>query len=186
MKSLLQISLLLCCLFFISSIFAQGYKTAGGIRLGTEYGITIKQRILDKSAIEGILQKSVLNDKTTMLTVLWEEHRKIIFKKINYYYGAGPHIGFWKSTDNEGNEINKKTVGATAIIGAEITLGRFNISYDFKPAIHLANADRVFNSQTAVSLRYVIKENPRKKLFNRKERKKNKKKKEEKKWWQRK
>ena len=46
-------------------------------------------------------------------------------------------------------------LGISGVIGAEITLGRFNISYDFKPAVNLRGGEKTFYSQTGVSVRYV-------------------------------
>jgi hypothetical protein len=44
----------------------------------------------------------------------------------------------------------------TVVFGAEITLGRLNISYDFKPAMNVSGGAQRFYYQTGVSLRYVL------------------------------
>ena len=56
MKNLLFIVFLFSLSFSIS---AQSYMTAGGLRAGTDWGITIQQRIAKKWTAEGILQSSL-------------------------------------------------------------------------------------------------------------------------------
>ena len=43
------ISLLLLALSF--SMYAQKYRTAGGIRLGSRFGLTVQQKVFEKSTI---------------------------------------------------------------------------------------------------------------------------------------
>lgn len=144
---------LLIFIFLLGShmVTAQSYATAGGIRLGTEIGFTVQQRIAKHATIEAILQTS-LQRKEVLLTALFERHYPIIIKRFNVYAGVGLHKG-WE-TDVELDYGNP--LGITAILGAEFTIARFNISYDFKPAINLSGGVKTFDSQTSISARYVI------------------------------
>lgn len=135
----------------VSSIQAQKYRTAAGIRIGTEVGLTIQQLIHDDVTIEGIVQKGFFNDLTTV-SMLGEKHQKLLFKGFNFYIGGGPHMGFY-GKDRDGR---KNTVGVTAIAGIELRLNDVVMSFDYKPAINIHGGERVFDSQTALSLRYII------------------------------
>ena len=118
------------------SAFSQLYTTAAGIRMGTDWGFTVQQRVLDKVTIEGIVQSSLQREEV-LVTGLVERHYPLLTKGLNIYMGAGMHKG-WNTTktDNTLVEVPEKTadpMGVTLVAGAEMTLGRFNIGYDFKP-----------------------------------------------------
>lgn len=138
---------------FILSHFlspAQSYKTALGLRIGTEFGFTLQQKILKRTTIEGILQSS-FKRKEFQLTVMAEKHYPVLSKRINIYTGAGLH----KAWRYDGDNSSVNPLGISAVLGAEITVGRFNISYDFKPAINFKGRP-IFDSQTGISLRYIL------------------------------
>ncbi len=50
--------------------------------------------------------------------------------------------------------------GITAIGGAELTIGRLNLSYDVKPALNISGGSNVIYLQSGVSARYVIAKKP--------------------------
>ena len=170
-------------LFFSFFAAAQSYDTAAGMRFGTDWGITFKQRIAKKTTMEAILQSQFSNNDV-FLNLLVEQHVPIASRRINLYTGAGLHGG-WLDTP-EGSDL-KNPFGISGIVGAEFTPGRLNISYDFKPILNLVGGRKTFQLQTGFSLRYVIvkrKWQPIKKLRDdiRKKRNKRKKKKEKKNW----
>lgn len=138
---------------------AQSYNTAVGIRLGTEIGITIKQRVLDHTTFEGIIQNSLKKDATTF-TILLEQHKKLISKRFNFYLGGGLHTSILNNVADQ----DLAPSGITLIAGAEFTLGRLNLSWDYKPAINMWGGTSSFDSQTAISLRYVFIKRKKKKL----------------------
>lgn len=131
---------------------AQKYRTAAGIRIGTEFGLTVQQLILENSTIEGIIQKGFFNDQTA-ITLLYEQHQKMVFKGLNFYIGAGPHVGIYDDKDRDGR---KNSYGLSAIGGIEMRFGSLLASFDYKPAINFTGGERIFDSQTALSLRYII------------------------------
>lgn len=148
--------------------------TAGGIRLGTDWGLTVQQRLLKKWSFEGIFQSSLTRDET-VLTGIVEKHNPLIFKNFNILAGGGLHKGW---SHRNGENPTKNPFGLTFIAGAEMTLGSLNFSFDFKPALNLSGGEKRFYTQTAISIRYVILKN---KVFNdltkkhRKKKRKNKK-----------
>jgi len=143
--------LLFVLLFLNLSLFAQSYTTAAGMRLGTEWGLTVQQRILDRATIEGIFQSSLQREEVT-ITALFEHHNPLISRRLNFYAGGGLHKG-WTT-----NKISwyKNPFGFTLIAGLEFTIARLALSYDFKPAFNLSGGEKRFYLQTGVSLRYVF------------------------------
>ena len=133
------------------SVFAQSYTTAGGMRLGTEWGLTLQQRILDRATIEGIFQSSLTREELT-ITALFEHHNPLISKRLNFYAGGGLHKG-WTT---QKNPLYKNPFGFTLIAGLEFTIARLVLSYDFKPALNITGGEKKFYLQTGVSLRYVF------------------------------
>ena len=171
MKNLIILSVLaISCLH----LNAQSYNTAAGMRLGTEWGLTVKQRVAKKTTIEAILQSSLQREEFTV-TLLGEQHYPLITRRLNVYAGAGLHKG-WHTATIEDPEY-KDPFGLSFVTGIEFSLGRLNLSYDFKPAVNISGGEQGFYSQTAVSMRYII--NKRKWLRgkNKNKKKKNKKKK---------
>ena len=147
MKKIVYISIFVFNTFYLS---AQSYKTALGLRVGTEFGFTLQQKVLKRTTLEGILQSSFKRQEF-QLSVIAERHFPLASKRLNVYSGLGLH----KAWRYDGDSTNVNPVGVTAIIGAEITVGRFNISYDFKPAINFRGRP-IFDSQTGISLRYIL------------------------------
>ena len=175
MKNLFCLFIALCSGLLLQ---AQVYNTVGGIRLGTDWGITAKHRIDKKVTLEGIFQSS-LSKEELLITGLIEKHSSLITKHLNFYTGIGLHKG-WNSTVAEGAVI-KDPFGVTAIAGAEFNLGRLNLSWDFKPAFNLVGGERTLYSQTGISLRYVFVKKP---LFKKKNKRKKGKKKINWKFWE--
>lgn len=130
---------------------AQSYITAIGARIGTDWGLTLQQRLTKRMTIEGIAESSFSRDEV-MLTGLLESHLPLISRHFNIYGGAGIHKGW--STNKK--EFVEDPFGLTLVGGAELTIGRINISYDFKPSLNLHGGERRFYTSSALSLRYVL------------------------------
>jgi len=130
---------------------AQSYITAIGARIGPDWGLTVQQRLTKKLTIEGIAESSYSRDEV-MLTGLLERHIPIITRRFNIYGGAGIHKG-WSTNQRE---FVDDPYGLTLIGGAELTIGRFNIAYDFKPALNIVGGERRFFTNQALSVRFVL------------------------------
>ncbi|MCB0571526.1 MAG: hypothetical protein KDC66_17265 [Phaeodactylibacter sp.] len=146
-------------LFLPLLLAAQSYNTALGIRLGTDWGFTVQQRVGKLTTVEGIVQASRQREEA-MVSLLGEQHFPLISRRLNIYAGGGPHFGWLNETIGDSGEKYKNPFGITAIAGAELSLGRFNLSYDFKPAINISGGQHTFYPQTGISLRYVIVKRP--------------------------
>ena len=132
---------------FSRSALAQKYRTAAGIRAGGgTYGITIQQLVLPKTTLEGL---AMLSPRERSATVLAERHFGILGPSLNYYFGAGAHVGTHKDDGN--------FWGLDGIVGAEykIPFARVVLAVDFKPTVKFNSAD--WNRfPTAFSVRYII------------------------------
>jgi hypothetical protein len=170
-----KISIFFILLFTGTFLAAQAYDTGIGIRLGTEWGLTVQQRIAKKTTLEGILQHNNKRDETG-ITLLAEQHYPILIRNVNIYVGGGLHKGWVAQNEEVGY---KDPFGVTLIGGAEASLGRINVSWDFKPAINVVGGERTVYTETAISIRYVI---DKRKIFgNNKEKKKRQKERDKKK-----
>ncbi|MEO0734497.1 MAG: hypothetical protein AAFZ52_16795, partial [Bacteroidota bacterium] len=133
------------------------YDAALGLRLGTDWGATAQIRlpVIHKNfVLEGILQSDI-NQAAGSFTLLGKQHRPLLSRRLNLFYGAGAHVG-WN------NEVNAETgreygtpFGIDGVVGLEATIGKVNLAYDFKPALNVGGGP-VLETQTAISVRYVI------------------------------
>ena len=57
---------------------AQSYFTAGGLRVGTDWGLTVQQRIAKRMTVEGIVQSS-FGRPEFMVTGIVEKHFPLHF-----------------------------------------------------------------------------------------------------------
>ena len=126
---------------------AQVYRTAAGIRLdGERLGLTLQQKVFEKSTIEGIF---AVGTREVSATALYEWHRPILGRRFNYYLGAGGHIGNLKDRG--------VFTGVDGILGIEYKVNGLPVllSADIKPAFHFNHDDWIALS-TGISIRYVI------------------------------
>ena len=133
---------------------AQKYITAVGARIGTRFGVSLQQKVLKNSTIEGIFQTNIGGNEDVMLTALWEQHQKLIGKNLNFYYGGGFHKGWIVSKPAEFYLDDPS--GISLIAGVEITFDRLNISLDYKPVLNVFSGEQFYETHTALSLRYVL------------------------------
>lgn len=170
MKQIL-IFILACC--GTLPLIGQGYNTIGGIRFGTDWGITAKHRIKDKFTVEGIFQSAIKREEV-LISALVAKHNPLITKRFNFYTGAGLHVGF----NSEVEQTYKNPFGISTIAGVEFKLAKLILSWDFKPAINLIGGQKKVYAQSGISLRYVFVKKPifKEPLFKKKKKKSDKKK----------
>jgi hypothetical protein len=128
-------------------VAAQKYITAAGVRLGGgNYGITVQQLVAPRVTIEGI---AGLGTRAYSGTVLGEYHFGILGPSLNYYFGAGGHLGHNKDTGGFS--------GLDGIVGIEYKVAflPLALSFDFKPSLEFGSDDYA-RFPTAFSIRYVL------------------------------
>lgn len=155
-----------------AALFSQSYLTSAGLRFGTDWGLTVQQRIAENFTVEGILQSSLQRNEV-LLTGMIERHYPVVHKGLNFYVGGGVHKGWINEAPTPDHPDGfDDPLGLTFVGGAELTLGRLNISYDFKPAFNLHGGERTFYTQSGLSVRYVLISNRDIKKYQKKQRKK--------------
>lgn len=128
------------------------------MRLGTDWGATVQLRVpqIQKNfVVEGILQSSLQRNEGTF-TLLGKQHRPLLSRRINLFYGAGLHAGWNNDLDKETGAPIGGPVGVDGVIGLEATFAKINVAYDFKPALNIGGGSQFLYTQTAISVRYVI------------------------------
>jgi hypothetical protein len=154
MKHILAASLIISFFLIPLSCAAQAYGTAIGGRFGDGYGITLQQQIAVGWTTEAILQSGFSNKNVTA-SLLFERHKGLLSRGLSFYSGVGVYHT-WLETDDNVTVVPKNPTGISPIVGIELTLGKLNLSGDFKPNIRIAGDGKGFEWQTGVSVRYVM------------------------------
>jgi hypothetical protein len=149
-----KIIIFLIFLGWMTSSSGQSYNTALGMRLGTDWGISLRQRVYKNYSAEFLLQSSLQREEFAV-TVLGLAHKPILTRRFNIYYGLGGHRG-WVPTGTDGTKPYDDPYGIDFMLGLEATLFGLNVSYDFKPALNIHGGQQFFYSQTGISVRYVF------------------------------
>ena len=153
MKKFLIIAVLLVCGLNMSA--QADYERAVGLRFGFHNGITYKQFLTSISAIEAL---AYFGNNSFNLTGLYEINNENAFQvdRLDWYYGAGGHIGFYDSNSENGGD--SFILGIDGIIGIEYNLEQapFNFSLDWKPEINIIGRDNFIGESIALSLRYTF------------------------------
>jgi len=152
--------LLLAFIAIISlSVSGQDYKTSVGLRAGLPYGLTAKHFLSKTNALEGILASSWGG---FVITGLYEnEHWTGQYPGLNWFWGAGAHIGFW---DGDRNPNFDDTYGGNAVLGLDAILGLeytfdeipLNLSIDLLPTFNIIGYTGWGGINGALSVRYVF------------------------------
>jgi hypothetical protein len=135
-----------------TTLKAQKYNWTLGLRMGTEIGMTTVVRVAKKSSLEGTVQYSNLYH-ATRLGVNYREHLGFLGRRFNLYIGGGAGASWYHSQDVNVEDVTKPHMNG--IFGLEGVIGKLHVSWDFKP-VYSFGGPRVFYSETALSLRYVI------------------------------
>ncbi|MFP4620383.1 MAG: hypothetical protein ACLFM7_03680 [Bacteroidales bacterium] len=154
MKKLLFITLLA---LVVSTVHSQDYKTAIGVRGTFISGITVKHFINEDAALEGIFS---FGRWGMNVTGLYEKHaRAFDVEGLNWYYGAGGHLGSWNDDYpllKEGGEF--VVIGVDGVIGLEYKVQEIPISFsvDYKPQLNFTGYPGFWGYGGALSIRYTF------------------------------
>jgi hypothetical protein len=154
MKKILVVSMLLMTFEFLQ---AQDYNTGIGLRGGPSSGLTVKHFLSDKAAFEGIFSSRWGGWN---ITGLYEINKPFSTPRLNWYYGAGVHLGSWNGDRNPWftDKDNHLVIGADLILGIEYNFTEIplNISLDIKPAFNVIGHSGFWGDEGALSLRYIF------------------------------
>jgi hypothetical protein len=143
----------LCSL--VTGLSGQSYFTTGGIRMGSDFGLSLKQRILKRTTAEFILHAEQNSNSNLGFSGIYKKHRPILTRNFNLFYGAGVH---WKWEERDQDEIILRTrsFGIPLQAGIEFTIGRINLSWDYTPILYISSNSNAFASSKGFSIRYVF------------------------------
>ena len=162
MKSFITLILFAITFQFVQ---AQSYGANLGLRLGNSkisrtLGVTGQYRIDKRLTLEGIIQTDFRHNTTAHILI--ERHKGFINKRFNAYVGGGLSFGSEQSSETiaESNQIittfGHKTFGVDAVLGIEMTLLKYTISFDYKPNFNIAGRNEWYRSQMGFSVRSVL------------------------------
>ncbi len=164
MKKSLQIVMALFVLVFVSSssIKAQSYSTAVGLRLGYPLSVSIKHFVSDKNAIEGFVGfRSYSGYSWRNIGGLYQMHSPISgIDGLNWYWGAGASVYFWSYKNGfVYGDSGKTSLAILGTLGLDYKLENtpLNISLDWVPALFINGYSSGFGGgYGALSVRYVL------------------------------
>jgi len=155
MKKIIIASLFMVTVFSQSN--AQEYTTGIGLRGGFFSGLTVKHFLDPQNAIEGIFSSRWSGFD---LAGLYEIHHPAFnVLGLNWYFGGGPHIGFWDGDDVHWGSHNHYTVvGVDGILGLEYNFveAPINIGIDWRPVVNLLGHTSFWGDGGAISVRYIF------------------------------
>jgi hypothetical protein len=146
------LAIIAIAVLFTAVAGAQDYRNGIGFRGGLYNGLTFKHFLGDKSAVE-LLGSTRWGGFE--ITALYEIHNRAFdVDRLNWYYGAGAHVGFWGSSYSGGSGT---FIGVDGILGLEYNFSELpiNISLDWKPAFNFINDSRFLGDGGALSVRYI-------------------------------
>ena len=143
--------ILLCAAFCSFSLlaFSQSYMTAAGVRISDGFGLSVKQRVLKKVTVEGVLG---VNRDYSSFTSLVNFHQPFLTRYFNLYGGGGLH--FYLPID--GSDGLNGGFGVDFLGGLEMNISRLNLSFDLMPVVNLTGSDNRFNLNKGLSIRYIV------------------------------
>lgn len=149
------LSAIVAVLIFSSVANAQDYKNAIGVKFYPG-GVTYKHFISDKVSLEGI---GYFYNNGTRITGLYEMYFPLgDVQNLNWYAGAGAHLGFYKK---RGTNINGSTAfGVDGILGLDYKIDNapINLSIDWQPSIEFGSGfgNGFYGGWGGIGIRYTF------------------------------
>jgi hypothetical protein len=153
MKKILLFSLFIIIGFFYSSKaqnLSSDYSTSIGVKM-LPGSISLKKEISDTHYLEGLAAFWYKGFRTTLL---YEIHNPIKdIEGLRWYYGFGPHLGFYSSKYYNGNTL----VGVDGVLGLDYKIKGvpFNISLDWQPSFEFGDGSG-FDGWGGLGVRYTF------------------------------
>lgn len=143
MKKIISASLFLAAIAFTTTVSAQSYKTAVGVRLSSSQAmvnnsISLKHFLNERSAIEALFS---FGDPLA-IGALYEVHKPFSSEGLQWFYGGGGYLGFVKSWNpNKNRNETDVNVGAQGVVGLDYKFTNLplNLSLDWKPELNLVS-----------------------------------------------
>lgn len=142
--------------------YAQKGENLIGVRGAVGAGITFQHYLDDSKAIELLFHSRWAGFS---LTGLYQVHKPFLdVDGMKWYYGVGAHIGTYPFRDGRGRWSDDDWSGSRTVIGADAIVGLeyffddipFQISLDWKPAIHLIGYSGFWGDEGGLGIRYIF------------------------------
>ncbi len=143
MKKFFLFALLAIALGATTTIRAQDYRTAIGVRMSSasaavNNSISVKQFINDRAAIEALFS---FGDPLAFGAML-EIHKPLAASGLSWFYGGGGYLSFLKTynPNKQKNEIDPN-FGAMGVLGLDYKFNNvpLNLSLDWKPELNIVS-----------------------------------------------
>lgn len=152
-----------CSLIFLlticlSLVYSQSYNTAFGFRLGEQLGFNLTQRLANHTTADLSFSNGLFSDRKYVMLNL-RQHYPVLTRRLNFFLGAGAFAESHLTSSNyETIDYNFDRKGISAVMGAELTLGRLNISIDYMPKYLLQSQSGVnqLQADSALSIKYLL------------------------------
>ena len=148
-----------------TSLQAQNYDLAGGVRFGRPNSLSLKKTIGEGNALEAIVgyRGSLAFYNQVNLGLGYQRHSPLpdLLEGLNWYWGLGGSVYFYSYNLGFGADAANVGFGALGFLGLDYTLEDtpINITLDWAPS--LVFGDDIFNGfyggYGGVGIRYVIK-----------------------------
>ncbi len=143
------------------SLQAQSYEWAAGLKLSKFMGISVVYSPKEKYSFEAVLSKNMWTGESGV-SLIGRQHKKIITRGLNFYGGGGLHYGMFD--DGERSNFG----GLLLQGGAEMSLGKTNLSFNITPMVGIGNEDVKFRIGSDFTIRYILKKQEKERKFLRK------------------
>ncbi len=162
-KLILLIGFIITCAS-ISTVSAQDYKSAIGLRFGYPLSLSYKHFISEKGAIEGVLgYRNYSYYNWLNLSGFYEHHMPIkSVENLSWYVGGGASVYKWSYDDTfyPNNDYNSISFGIHGIIGLDYKFSNIplNLSVDWIPTVGFGGEflGGFGGSYGALSARYIL------------------------------
>lgn len=162
-------TLIFIFLFSLTTLNAQDYKSAVGLRLGVPLSLSYKTFINENGAIEGTVGTRGYNygfglqSRWVTFTIAYLHHQDLEIDGIDnlrYYYGAGLGAYIWTYNNGFESRASNTVLGLQAYGGIEYTFEDIplSISADWVPTVFFSGLNSGFGAgYGALSARYTLK-----------------------------
>lgn len=154
----------LCLLTLASSstLSAQNYDNAVGLRAGWGLGVTGKHFFSENLAGEAIVRyRNLAVGSNFSIQALAEVHTSLddVLSGLSWYYGGGAIVNIFSGGNVLGVNVDGTTsVGLSGVIGLDLALGDLplNISIDWIPTIFLSGGSSFSGENGLFAIRYIL------------------------------
>ncbi len=138
---------------------AQDYQPGIGVRGGVFSGVSFKHFISPNDAVEAV---AAFHFGGLFMAGMYQRHVMAFdVPGLNWYYGAGAHLGFYEGRDRprwfDERDRNYVVFGVNGVVGIEYKIEEIPISIglDVTPALNIVDRFRLWTG-AGLTLRYVF------------------------------